>query len=306
MHDLIMSPLPAMMNRTLSKEVLRSLLHSDPAEEEHDLLVSGDGFEGHLGAVGQIDGVVDDLDFLLGHAVPVADDIGRHVTDGDDAIGAVHARPLDVVDHLIDPVAGAVEFGAVDVDDQRSSGRVGYGRGGGERHPIVRVDDVERLPAGELNGQAGVTTHLLHQVIPIVRPGPADHQRTLRRLGLRGRSGGLDPPPVFPENLADEFLGGLAASLMAEALKLFVDAHIAGGVSLQRSLETTEFHVLELIFRKVDDGHFLGGRQVGGAAQLNMRGRFIGLGDRHGRGQHKAYLDPGLIQPASQAVASRA
>src|SRR5256885_1612362 len=59
--------------------------------------------------------------------------------------GTVHAAAFDVVDPLVDVLAGAVELGGVDVDDERLAGGGGDGQAGGEGEPVVGVDDVELL-----------------------------------------------------------------------------------------------------------------------------------------------------------------
>ena len=91
--------------------------------------------------------------------------------------GAVHAAAFDVVDALIDVQAGAVEFGAVNVNDQRHAFEAGDGQAGGERHPIVGVNDVEGFAAGDFGGQRGVALDLGEHVAGIRGNAPRSRRR---------------------------------------------------------------------------------------------------------------------------------
>ena len=103
------------------EEILGAFLHRDSAEEQDDLLVLVDVVLVVLEravAVG-FDRVVDDFDLVRVDAVVMRDEVLGQVADRDDPHRAVHAATLDVVDSLIDVQAAAVEFGRVDVNDQR-------------------------------------------------------------------------------------------------------------------------------------------------------------------------------------------
>ena len=137
-------------------------------------------------AVG-LDGVVDDLDLVRVDAVVVGDEVLGEVADGDDLDGAVHAAAFDVVDALSTCSAGAVELGGVHVDDQRHALERGDGQAGGEGHPVVGVNDVERFVSRDLGGERGVALDLVEQVAAVV-VAPA----ACREPGVAGACAGLE------------------------------------------------------------------------------------------------------------------
>ena len=98
------------------------------------------------GAIAGIDGVVDDFDFAGIDAVLLGELVFGQVADGDDAGGGGHALLFDFEDAGMDVDAGAVEFGGVDLHDERFAVDGGDGDGGVEGHPVVGVDDVEGSP----------------------------------------------------------------------------------------------------------------------------------------------------------------
>ena len=64
----------------------------------------------------------------------------------------------------------------------------GDGQAGGEGHPVVGVDDVERFAAGDLGGEGGVALDLGEQVAGVVRRRwPAAGGRACSRLAAAGR-----------------------------------------------------------------------------------------------------------------------
>src|SRR5690606_30269310 len=101
----------------------------DAAEEQHDLVLRRDlalRLWGELRIVLRHT-VVDHADFFGLHAVTLGHDVlGQHA-DGDHTNCGVHAASLDVVDRLVDMLAGTVEFGGVDVGDQRLAGHASEG-----------------------------------------------------------------------------------------------------------------------------------------------------------------------------------
>lgn len=88
-----------------------------------------------------------------------ADVLGQ-MRDGDNLHGAVHAASLDVVNAGVDVLAGAVELGGVNMNDQGLALQAGNGQCRGESHPVMRVDNVKVIVAGNLGGQARITLNL--------------------------------------------------------------------------------------------------------------------------------------------------
>ncbi len=146
---------------------------------------------------------MDHADLLRREAVPVHDDPLRQVRDGDDGLGGVHAAPLNVVDRLVDVLAGAVELRRMNVDDQRPAGAGGNRHARRERDPVVGMDDVESFVPGHLDAPLGILFDSTDQValVSACRPG-ADHtertflqrhhnrHRRLRPTGGRRLPGG--------------------------------------------------------------------------------------------------------------------
>ena len=98
----------------------------------------------------------------------------------------MHAAAFDVVDALIDVHAAAVELGGVNVNDQRHALDARDGQAGGEGHPVVGVNDVERFLSGDLGGEHGVALHFGEQIAGVMRAG-AGRGRRARRLGCGDR-----------------------------------------------------------------------------------------------------------------------
>ena len=110
------------------------------------------------------DGVVDDGDLLRVDGVALDDHPLRPVAHGDDPVGLFQPFPFDRADLFVDLLAAAVVFEGVDVEDERSAADPAGKEGGGDGHPVVGVDDVERKGAGEDTAGPAVADHLGDQV----------------------------------------------------------------------------------------------------------------------------------------------
>ena len=202
-------------------EVLRALLQRDAAEVEDDLVAPADGADAHgLGV--EVDAVVDH--FALGnrHGVAVGADVPGQHADRDHLDGGVHAAALDVVDGLVDVLAGTVEFRAVDMHHERLAGDARERDAGGVGEPVVRVDHVEIAVAAAFHHEARVGLALREEVARVVRHAGAARERHacaaavgfghrgadgahhLHHLGHGGRIVGAVALPCFQD--AERFL----------------------------------------------------------------------------------------------------
>ena len=90
-------------------KVLGSLLHGDAAEVQNDLVTAANRADARRFGV-KINAVVDH--FALGwvHAVTVRADVFGEHAHCDNAHRSVHSAAFDVVDGLVDVLAGTIEF----------------------------------------------------------------------------------------------------------------------------------------------------------------------------------------------------
>ena len=139
-------------------EVVRAFLHGYSSQEQDDLLTFIDAADVSV-AVGMLDAVVDDLDFLRVAAVVVDDDIPGEAADGDDLISLVDAHAFDVVYSLIHRISRTIELGAVDVDDEGHAFEACGGDTGWKGHPVVGVDNVEGFVLGDGADEPDVSVH---------------------------------------------------------------------------------------------------------------------------------------------------
>ena len=156
-----------------------------------------------------VDAVIHHVRLFRVHAVAPDADRLREVRDADYAGRGVHAATLDVVQPLINVLAGAVELGGVDVDDERAAGDGGEGDARGEGHPVVGVDAVKALVAGQGDAQPGVALGVGEHVAVVAAAAPA----ALGEAGSGAHRGGDGVEIVR----AAEEMGGRVADFPASA-----------------------------------------------------------------------------------------
>src|SRR4030042_2759792 len=139
------------------EEILRPFLHCDSPEEQDYLLVAADAgiCNGPLAVAVAFNTVVDYFDFVPADAVSADYDASRKMAHSDDFCCSLHTLALDVINHLVDVLAAAVEFRGVDVHYKRPSTDCCDGDTRGVCHPVVRVDNIELLVLGQIDRQRG-------------------------------------------------------------------------------------------------------------------------------------------------------
>ena len=172
-------------------EVLRPLLQRDAAEVEDDLVALADGADAH-GLRVEVDAVVDHFALGNGHRVAVRADVPGQHADRDHLDGGVHAAALDVVDGLVDVLAGTVEFRAVDVHHERLAGDARERDAGGVGEPVVRVDHVEVAVAAAFHHEARVRLALREEVARVVGHAGAAGKRHACAAAVRFGDGRAD------------------------------------------------------------------------------------------------------------------
>src|SRR5207237_73783 len=120
-----------------------------------------------------LDGVVDDLDLGRIDAIVMRDLVFGEIAYGDDLHRAVHAAAFDVVDALIDVSTATVKLRGVDVNDERHALHRGNRQASGERHPVMRVNDIEPFMAADLGGEGRIALHFAEQIAGVVVASPS-------------------------------------------------------------------------------------------------------------------------------------
>ena len=93
----------------------------------------------------------------------------------------MHAPSFDIVNLLVDVLAGTVELGAVQVDDERLFCCRSYCQAGRVCHPVVGVNYVEFFMPGNFDCQVSVPLDLSHQVTLVQRSAAMDERSSRQR-----------------------------------------------------------------------------------------------------------------------------
>ena len=154
-------------------EVLGTFLHRDAAEEGNHFflapLMAFAALAHHLqNVVGKgVDGIVH-RDALGGVLVVMVDDrLAREFGNAHDAIGVVHTVLLNAVDRGVHIAARTVEVGGVHVNDEGLAAHALGVNACGIGEPVVGVDDVELLLAGNDACHDGIVVDFVVQVFGI-------------------------------------------------------------------------------------------------------------------------------------------
>ena len=153
-------------------EIFGAFLHGDAAEEGDHLLLSlgGRATLRHdlADVVGKgVDGVVHRHHFCRILPVVVDDGAACEFRNAHDAVGMIHTVALNGVDGGIDVAARAVEIRGVDVHHEGFSAHLLGMYARGIREPVVGVDNIVVLLAGDDAGHDGVVVDLFLQVVGI-------------------------------------------------------------------------------------------------------------------------------------------
>ena len=142
-------------------EILRTLLHGNSPEIQHNFIAALDGLRAHASGI-KIHAVVDHVHFVGVHAVAIHHQVAREHAHGDHAHRAVHSAALNVVQRLIHVLAGAIKLRAVHMHNKGLACRARNGKTRRIRQPIMRVDYIKVNSARGLQTEARVLLALLN------------------------------------------------------------------------------------------------------------------------------------------------
>ncbi len=170
------------------QEAAWGLLPGQAADEEDERPIVGERF--HLVGVARIDRVVNNADLPRVDSVPPSDDARRPMRHAENAIRSAGPFPLHRGDEPVAVASTACILRGVDVRDPRLPRGAVELEGGGQGHPVVRVDEVEALPPADLRDAAGEPEYLPRKVgIPPITAGLEArlHAQDPERLFRRGK-----------------------------------------------------------------------------------------------------------------------
>ena len=149
-------------------EVLRSLLHRDTTEVEHDIVFRMNRLRTDIFR-SQFNAVVDDINLRRGDVIASHAHILREHAHRDDACRCVHASTLDRIHLLIGRLATAIKLRRVNVHNQRFSREFLQRHARGIRQPIMRMNNIEFDTAECINAEACIARSCTKEVAGVVR-----------------------------------------------------------------------------------------------------------------------------------------
>ena len=125
------------------EKILRAFLHCNSAQKQNNFLIFVDTGFGQRPASVALNAVMHHFHFFTADAVSADDNIAGKMADSDYFVRLLHSLSLDVVNHLVDMLAAAVEFCGMHVYDQWFFANRCDPNPRRISHPVMGVNDVE-------------------------------------------------------------------------------------------------------------------------------------------------------------------